>query len=131
MRISDLSSDVCSSDLKPQDGSGAERRGSAGRVAVLLDGGTRLLCPGPQDRVLPAIAGLPRPEHRAVARDSAGRGELGRSPSVPSGGCGRPPRTRCPLAQSAEPRCLAVAPLPPIGEETRTSPPGGAGEAPE
>src|SRR3546814_18793958 len=58
---------------KPQDGSGAERRGSAGRVAVLLDGGTRLLCPGPQDRVLPAIAGLPRPEPTALPRASAGQ----------------------------------------------------------
>src|SRR3546814_3497547 len=61
----------CADRAKPQDGSGAERRGSAGRVAVLLDGGTRLLCAGPQDRVLPAIAGIPRPEHRAVARASA------------------------------------------------------------
>src|SRR3546814_1465025 len=106
MRIGDWSSAVCSSDL----------------------GGTRLLWPGPQDRVLPAIAGLPRPEHRAVARASAGRGELGRSPSVHSGGCGRPPRTRCPIVQGATPGCFAVARLQPIGEEADTGAPGVAGE---
>src|SRR3546814_17267137 len=103
---------------------------SGGRVAVLLDRGTRRLCPGPQDRVLPAIAWLPRPEHRAVARASAGRGALGRSPSVHSGGCGRPLRTRCPIVPGATPRRFAVARLLPLGEEADTGAARVAGDVP-
>src|SRR5690606_15072041 len=94
---------------EPQDGSGAEGRGSGGRIVVLPHRRTRLLRPGPSNRILSATAGIPRPEHRAVARTGAGRGRVGGPRSAYRGGRGKQPERDDPSWRDTAHGCFTTA----------------------